>query len=74
MKFKLKLFATLRNGRFCENEFEVEYSPDVNFLLEKLELKQEDVPIVFINGRHADYTTTLKDGDEIAFFPPVGGG
>ncbi len=74
MKIKLKLFATLRDERFAENEFEVENGSDINFLLRKFNLKQDEVPIVFINGRHADYTTKINDSDEIAFFPPIGGG
>jgi molybdopterin converting factor small subunit len=74
MKIKLKLFATLRDKRFAENEFEIENGTDINFLLRKFNLTQEDVPIVFINGRHADYITKLNDCDEVAFFPPIGGG
>lgn len=74
MKIKLKLFATLQFGRFTENEFEVETGADINFLLNKFNLKPKEVPIVFINGKHADYNTKLNEGDDIAFFPPIGGG
>ena len=74
MKIKVKLFATLRDGRFAENEFEVGIDADINFLLNKFNLKPDEVPIVFINGRHADYNTRLNEGDDIAFFPPIGGG
>lgn len=30
--------------------------------------------IVFVNGRHADETVTLSEGDRLAIFPPVAGG
>jgi len=74
MKIKLKLFATLRENRFAENELEIESGSDINFLLKKFSLTQEEVPIVFINGRHEDYTVKLNEGDDVAFFPPIGGG
>ena len=51
MKIKLKLFATLRNGRFAENELKVGADSDINFLLNKFNLKPDEVPLVFINGR-----------------------
>ena len=30
--------------------------------------------LVAINGEMADWTTSLKAGDEVLFFPPVAGG
>jgi len=74
MKIKVKLFATLRQDRFSEQEFEVTDGSDVDFILKMLNIKQEDVPILFINGRHADFNTVINGKDEVAFFPPVGGG
>lgn len=74
MKVKLKLFATLRNDRFDEMELDVEKGSRVDFLFDRFKLKQDDVAIIFINGRHADYNSLLNDGDDIAFFPPIGGG
>lgn len=74
MKIKLKLFATLRNDRFDEMELDVEKSSSVDLLFDRFRLKQDDVAIIFINGRHADYNTLLNDGDDVAFFPPIGGG
>lgn len=74
MKVKVKLFATLRAGRFSEKEFEINDGSDVELLLNILHLKHEDVPIIFINGRHAGFDAILAHNDEIAFFPPVGGG
>ncbi|MFA5518667.1 MAG: MoaD/ThiS family protein [Spirochaetota bacterium] len=74
MKIKLKLFATLQSGRFTEIELEVEAGADINFLLNKFNLKPKEVAIIFINGKHADYNTKLNEGDDIAFFPPIGGG
>ncbi len=74
MKVKVKLFATLIDGRFKENYFEVEDGVDIYYLLNKFNLTHDEVTIIFINGRHADYNTLIEDGDDIAFFPPIGGG
>jgi sulfur carrier protein ThiS len=30
--------------------------------------------VVFVNGRHAEETSVLADGDRLAIFPPVAGG
>ena len=30
--------------------------------------------IVFVNGRHAEETALLREGDRLAIFPPVAGG
>ncbi|PKQ38545.1 MAG: molybdopterin synthase sulfur carrier subunit [Actinobacteria bacterium HGW-Actinobacteria-1] len=30
--------------------------------------------VIFVNGRHAEESTVLREGDRLAIFPPVGGG
>jgi len=74
MKVIVKLFATLRNNRFIEKEFEVDNGVVVEDLFKLFDLKREEVTIIFINGKHGDYDSPLKDGDSIGLFPPVGGG
>ena len=44
------------------------------FLLKKINLGREDVTIIFINGIHGTYNSKISEGDNIALFPPVGGG
>lgn len=34
----------------------------------------EDTMLVAVNASHTSTNTELKDGDEVAFFPPVSGG
>ena len=34
----------------------------------------EQARVVFVNGRHADESSVLSDGDRLAIFPPVAGG
>jgi len=30
--------------------------------------------VIFVNGRHAEESDVLSEGDRLAIFPPVGGG
>lgn len=75
MKIEVRLFAYFREGRdkkvFLEiNEEEV--TP--RYILNKLNIDEKEVSILLINGRDGKVTTSLKDGDVVALFPPVGGG
>ena len=75
MKIEVRLFAYFREGRdkklFLEiNEDEV--TP--RYILNKLNIEEKEVSILLINGRDGKATTTLKDGDVVSLFPPVGGG
>jgi len=36
--------------------------------------ENDDLVRVAVNQNHVDFSHTIKDGDEIAFFPPVTGG
>ncbi len=74
MNVTVKLFASLRKGRFADRVFYSETTLTVREVLASLEIPEEDVSIVFINGRHKDLAAAIEDGDMLAFFPPVGGG
>ncbi|MEW6117636.1 MAG: MoaD/ThiS family protein [Nitrospirota bacterium] len=74
MKVIVKLFATLRNYGPEYQEIEI---PE-NTLLEEV-IKQLDLPeklplLKIVNGKFADIKQPLKQGDEIALFPPIAGG
>jgi molybdopterin converting factor small subunit len=74
-----KLFATLRRFR-----------PDVKMgesiavdlpegatladLIRQLELPEQEVKVVFVNGLFRTGEHRLAPGDEVGIFPPVGGG
>ncbi|HMK43502.1 MAG TPA: MoaD/ThiS family protein [Dissulfurispiraceae bacterium] len=70
----MKLFATLRINRFEESVCEIVDGSSVGMLLEKLSIPQDQVAILFINGRHATPESVMADGDSVGIFPPVGGG
>jgi molybdopterin synthase sulfur carrier subunit len=74
MQVIVRLFATLREGRFNEQKLELEKGSRVIDVINKYELPKEQIAICYINGRDADNECLLHDGDTISLFPPVGGG
>lgn len=74
-----KLFATLRQykpGIGIGEPFPVEL-PDgatVRDLVQRLQLPEDQVKLVFVNARSAGLDHLLAGGDEVGIFPPVGGG
>ncbi|MCD4713927.1 MAG: MoaD/ThiS family protein, partial [Clostridiales bacterium] len=43
-------------------------------IIDELDIAEKDVAILMINGRDGLLDTTLKPGDVVSIFPPVGGG
>jgi sulfur carrier protein len=74
MEVNVKLFASLREGRFKSQKTELDENSRVHDVIEKYELPFEEVAICYVNGRDADNDHVLKDGDTVSLFPPVGGG
>lgn len=74
MNIKVRLFATLRDGRGKELMMELDEGSNVRKILESLQIKQEDVAILLINGRDGSFDIALSEGDTVSIFPPVGGG
>ena len=75
----VKLFATLRQhrpGLGIGEAFAVELpeGTSVQGLLRHLDLPEEQVKIVFVNGLFRPMDHVLADGDELGIFPAVGGG
>lgn len=46
----------------------------VTGLLTRLGIEPDLVKIIMVNGEIKNKDTLLRDGDRVAFFPPVGGG
>jgi molybdopterin converting factor small subunit len=74
MHVTVKLYATLRKGRFIQKTLEFEDGITVQELIKSLSLPENEVTLIFVNGRHAQLQDKLSDGDTVALFPPVGGG
>lgn len=77
MKIQLKCFATLAEGDVCDFrdsvQNEINEGETVNALIERLGLPKKDVKLIFVNNKVAGFDTILKDGDQVALSPPVGG-
>jgi molybdopterin converting factor small subunit len=76
---QVKLFATLRRhypdlGIGERMPMELPEESTVGDLLERLDLPENQVKVIFVNGITRGEEHKLEDGDEIGAFPPVGGG
>ena len=74
MAVKVKLFATLRQERFDEQDIDYVANITVQNVIQNFNIPQQDVAIIFINGKHANLDQELNDGDTLSLFPPIGGG
>lgn len=77
MKVKVRLFAGLREEvGIKETEVELEPGATANSLWRRI-VRDKDMPAGVMTAVNLDYAapdTSLNDGDEVAFFPPVTGG
>jgi sulfur carrier protein len=76
MKITIKLFASLRAGRFKIGVFEYPEGTTVGQVLDSLSISRQEmeIGILFINGKRAEFDSLLKTDDTLAVFPPVAGG
>lgn len=76
MRITIKLFAYLREGRFKEKDMEFPDGTVVQEVLKRLSITREEmeIGILFINGKRAQFSSTLRDNDTLAIFPPAAGG
>jgi len=70
----VKLFASLRNGRFKEKQWEYVPGMSISRILEELKIDSKDAGILLVNSRHAEPDYQLQEGDTLAIFPLIGGG
>ncbi len=74
MKLTIKLFATLRQGRFKIQEGVYPDTTTVEDIVKQLSIAKQDLGIIFVNGKYAELNTVLHEGDIVSIFPPIGGG
>jgi len=79
MRITVKLFASL--GPYAPTgesakpfSCDVEAGISLRMLIETLGVPLDDVRLKFVNGRARDLDYELQPGDDVGFFPPVGGG
>ncbi len=78
---KVKLFATLRDrgpeGIAIGESFSLTLEPETNFhqLLQQLKITRDEAKIIMRNHiTIKSLDELLQENDEIAIFPPIGGG
>ncbi|WAC07431.1 MAG: MoaD/ThiS family protein [Thermodesulfobacteriota bacterium] len=71
---KVKLFASLREGRFKEKEWEYVKGITVSHILGKLNINKVEVGALLVNSLHVGPDYTLQEDDILAVFPVLGGG
>ena len=74
MKVRVRLFATLREGRQKEHLMEFKRPVSARDIIDQLGINARDVAILLVNGMDRSLDNELKEGDIVAIFPPVGGG
>lgn len=79
MKIEIHLYASLTKYLPAESEHktwvrEMPEGAEVSDIIGLMNIPDPSVKLIFLNGRHADRNTRLKDGDRVGLFPPVGGG
>jgi len=74
IEITVKLFATLRKGRFDKETRQYPDGTTVGQIIAELNIPGGQVSIIFVNNRHAGPSLRLSHGDVVAFFPPIGGG
>ncbi|GAB6180321.1 MoaD/ThiS family protein [Desulfotomaculum defluvii] len=52
----------------------IDESTTARDIVKQLNIPEEEVFSILINGLHKTLDTILQDGDRVALFPPVGGG
>ncbi|MCF6464391.1 MoaD/ThiS family protein [Clostridium sp. Cult2] len=74
MQIEVRLFATFRNGRWVSKKLSFDKAVDIRYVLNQLQIKEEELGIALINGKYSEVDNILKEGDILALFPPIGGG
>ena len=74
VEVEVRLFATFREGREKKQKMLVPESTSILDIINMLNINEEEVAIMLLNGRDGSSDRLLKDGDILSLFPPVGGG
>lgn len=72
----VNLFATLRVHAGGRSSIELDIVPGqtIEQLLQGMGITGDEARILFVNSRHARLGDPLQGGEQIAVFPPIGGG
>lgn len=79
IQIEVRLFAYLRGLFPSESrgvkKIDIKNCLTIDHLMDEVGIVEKEIMIVMINGiRKLDYNESLKEGDRVSIFPPVGGG
>jgi len=79
IEVEVRLYATLRKyspeaGAGGPLVLQIPEGTQLTDLLARLGVPEGEVKMAFVNNRRQDEDYQLRDGDRVAFFPPVAGG
>jgi len=74
MNVKVKLFASLRSFGPDEQVLELPDETTINEVIRSFKFPGTIRLLMIVNGEHRPTDHVLKDGDELALFPPIAGG
>lgn len=74
MKINVRLVGAFRIGRFKEQERDCRVGASVQEVVDGLQLPEQILGIVLINGVHAEFEDTLQTGDVLTVLPVLDGG
>lgn len=74
MEVEVRLFATFREGREKKQKIKIKENTTILDIIKMLNIDENEVAIMLLNGRDGNSDRMLNDGDIISLFPPVGGG
>lgn len=74
MKINVKLVGAFRLGRFKEEVRDYQSGVSIRDVVDSLQLPEQILGIVLINGLHAEFEDILKDGDCLTILPILDGG
>ncbi len=79
MEIELRLYASLgtlmpENSGNGSNRMTTPEGTSILEVLNNLKIPADMPKIIFVNGKHAEESQILKDGDRLAVFPPIAGG
>ena len=74
MLVEVRLFATLRKGRFKEKQMELGEGITLGDVLADLQIPEEEAHILMVNGLAASPADELRPNDIVSIFPPMAGG
>ena len=74
MNIEVKLVGLFQSGRFKQQSRVYPVGTSAQNVFDDLQLPQQHLGIVLINGLHASSEAILNDGDHLVLLPLLGGG